>query len=178
MEAYSDTALMIKVKTGDLDKMGLLFERYKRPLFGFFYHMGHGHNTSEDLVQNVFMRMLKYKHTFGGHGEFRAWMYHIARNVHADHIKAKKVPTRALENWMEHDPEVLEDNSEALGLMRKAMDQLATDQREVLVLCKLNGIRYRQAGLMLGCSEGAVKVKVYRAMKALKQVYSQLLIKP
>jgi DNA-directed RNA polymerase specialized sigma24 family protein len=45
---------MLRVKAGDLDKMGLLFERYNRPLFAFFYHMTHKPDASEDLVQNVF----------------------------------------------------------------------------------------------------------------------------
>ena len=50
---------MLQVKQGKVDKMGLLFERYHRPLFGFFYHLGSDGNTSEDLVQTVFYRMLK-----------------------------------------------------------------------------------------------------------------------
>ena len=82
---------MLKVKSGDVDRMGLLFERYHRPLFGFLYHMlGGSRASSEDLVQNVFYRMLKYRHTYTGEGEFRTWMYHLARNVLADHIRKNR----------------------------------------------------------------------------------------
>src|SRR5689334_1298700 len=81
---------MLKVKAGDVDKMGLLFERYHRKLFGFLYHMTGQSSISEDLVQNVFYRMLKYRHTFTGEGEFRTWMYHLARNVLADAAKQNK----------------------------------------------------------------------------------------
>ncbi|HNV31114.1 MAG TPA: sigma-70 family RNA polymerase sigma factor, partial [Cyclobacteriaceae bacterium] len=85
LEALSDNNLMMKVREGDLDKMGLLFERYKRPLYGFFYGLNKEQELSEDLVQNTFLRILKYRHLFRGDGDFRAWMFHIARNVNIDH---------------------------------------------------------------------------------------------
>ena len=55
---------MLKVKEGDLDKLGLLFERYKKVLFAFYYRMNFNAELSEDLIQNVFMRILRYKHAF------------------------------------------------------------------------------------------------------------------
>src|ERR1700754_1990786 len=79
---------MLKVKSGDLDKMALLFQRYHRPLYGFLYHMTGQRESSEDMVQNVFYRMLRSRHTFTGDGEFRTWMYHLARNVLKDHLKS------------------------------------------------------------------------------------------
>ena len=54
METLSDNALMLKVKDGDIDKMGLLYERYHRQLFGFIFHMTRQKEVSEDIVQNVF----------------------------------------------------------------------------------------------------------------------------
>src|SRR5215475_1534421 len=78
---------MLKVRSGDLDKMGLLFQRYHRQLFGFLFHMTQEREASEDMMQNVFYRMLRSRHTFTGDGEFRTWMYHLARNVMKDHLK-------------------------------------------------------------------------------------------
>ena len=54
MDTIRDNALMLKVKSGDLDKMGLLFERYHRVLFSFLYRMTKQRESSEDMVQNVF----------------------------------------------------------------------------------------------------------------------------
>ena len=87
MDALADNALMLKVKSGDVDRLGLLFDRYHRVLYSFFYRFTASKMVSEDLVQNVFMRMLKYKHTFTGDGRFTTWMYHLARNVYADHYR-------------------------------------------------------------------------------------------
>jgi RNA polymerase sigma-70 factor (ECF subfamily) len=80
---------MLQVKAGQVDQLGLLFERYHRILFSFFYNLNRNVEMSEDLVQNVFMRILKYKHRFKGDGEFKTWMFHIAKNV---------ITTRSTEN--------------------------------------------------------------------------------
>jgi DNA-directed RNA polymerase specialized sigma24 family protein len=67
LEALSDNALMMRVKEGDLDNMSPLFERYKKPLYGFFYGLNREQELlSEDLVQNTFLRILKYRHLFRG----------------------------------------------------------------------------------------------------------------
>lgn len=62
MNSLTDNALMLRVKTGDLSKMGLFFERYHRELFGFLYHISNSPDAGEDMVQTVFYRMLKYRH--------------------------------------------------------------------------------------------------------------------
>jgi len=90
LNALDDNMLMLKVKEGDLDKLGLLFERYKKPLFGFFYGMTRDSELSEDLIQNVFFRILKYRYLFRGEGDFKTWMFHIARNVSHDHFKKNR----------------------------------------------------------------------------------------
>ncbi|HEY5824071.1 MAG TPA: sigma factor, partial [Cyclobacteriaceae bacterium] len=64
LETLADNSLMIKVRDGDLDKLGLLFERYKKPLYGFFYGMNKSQELSQDLVQNTFFRIMKYRHLF------------------------------------------------------------------------------------------------------------------
>lgn len=180
MEALSDNVLMMKVKDGDLDKMGLLFERYKRPLYGFFYGLNKEQELSEDLVQNTFLRILKYRHLFRGEGDFRAWMFHIARNVNIDHHRKHRIKaTEALENWQErvghHENQSVEiQQNEEHRMLTMAMDRLPADKREVLLLSKFEERKYSEIGEVLGCTEGAVKVKVFRALQELKVIYKQL----
>lgn len=171
---------MMKVKEGDLDKMSLLFERYKRPLYGFFYGLTKRQELSEDLVQNTFLRILKYRHLFRGEGDFRAWMFHIARNVNHDHHRKNKIKaTEGLEYWQERighsENQAAEmQHSEEQQLLSMAMDRLSEDKREVLLLSKFQEKKYSEIGEVLGCSEGAVKVKVFRALQELKVIYKQL----
>ena len=180
LESLADNALMLKVKEGDLDKLGLLFERYKKPLFGFFYGMSKDAELCEDLVQNVFFRILKYRYLFRGEGDFRTWMFHIARNVNHDHFRKNKGKNKeSLENWEErlssgeNRAEEYQQDEEK-QLLSMAMDRLPADKKEILLLSKFQDKKYREIGEILGCSEGAVKVKVFRAVQELKEVYRQL----
>jgi RNA polymerase sigma factor (sigma-70 family) len=171
---------MIKVKEGDLGKLGLLFERYKRPLYGFFYGLTKNGELSEDLVQNVFFRILKYRYLFRGEGDFKTWMFHIARNVNNDHYRKNKLNAKdSLEQWQERlgtdenrSTEIQSD--EELQILSMAMDRLPVDKREILLLSKFQDKKYKEIGEIIGCSEGAVKVKVFRALQELKEVYRKL----
>ena len=171
---------MVKVRDGDLDRLGLLFERYKRPLYGFFYGMNRDQELSEDLVQNTFFRILKYRHLFRGDGDFKTWMFHIARNVSHDQFRKNKIRVKEdVDHWQErlgHDENKLTEMqiSEEQELLGMAMARLPEDRREVLLLSKYEEKKYKEIGEILGCSEGAVKVKVFRALQELKAVYQQL----
>lgn len=171
---------MEKVKNGDLDKLGLLFERYKRSLFGFFYGMNKDSDLSEDLVQNVFMRILRYKDGFRGDGEFRTWMFHIARNVNNDHYRKKRVDAReSIDDWQEtiaggENRFVEIQREEDLLMLSQALDRLAPDKREVLLLSKYQEKKYREIAEQIGCTESAVKVKIFRAVQELKEIYRKM----
>lgn len=180
LEALADNTLMENVRQGDLDKLGLLFERYKRPLYGFFYGMNKDQELSEDLVQNTFLRILKYRHLFRGEGDFKTWMFHIARNVGHDHYRKNKIRLKEpVENW-ENKLGHSEDRStqwqqlEEHQMLTLALERLPEDKREVLLLSKYQDKKYKEIGEILGCTEGAVKVKVFRALQELKSVYQQL----
>lgn len=180
MESLSDNALMLKVKEGDLDRLSLLFERYKKPLYGFFYSMNRESELSEDLVQNVFYRILKYRYLFRGEGDFRTWLYHIARNVSHDNFRKDKIRKKdSLENWQDRlagdsnwATEMVKNDE--MQLLSMAMDRLPDDKKEILLLSKYQDKKYKEIGEIIGCSEGAVKVKVFRALQELKNVYKQL----
>jgi RNA polymerase sigma factor (sigma-70 family) len=180
LDSLADNTLMLKVKEGNLDKLGLLFERYKKPLFGFFYGMNKDSDLSEDLVQNVFFRILKYRYLFRGEGDFKTWMFHIARNVNHDHFRKNKLKIKeSLESWEERlgsdENRATEfQRDDEMKLLSMAMDRLPDDKREILLLSKFQDKKYKEIGEILGCSEGAVKVKVFRALQELKELYKGL----
>ncbi|MEM1259026.1 MAG: RNA polymerase sigma factor [Bacteroidota bacterium] len=175
MQELTDNALMLKVKSGDLDKLGLLYERHKKRLFGFFYNMNCNPSVSEDLVQNVFVRLLKYRHTYSGEGSFLAWMFSTARNVRYDYHKKngqKNTDLTQVEYKIE-DSDTIEkqmNRKDDVALIQRAMMKLDDEKREVLVLSKFKEMKFSEIGKVLGCSEGAAKVKAHRALKDLKQI--------
>jgi RNA polymerase sigma-70 factor (ECF subfamily) len=172
---------MLKVKAGDLDKLGLLFERYHRPLYGFLFHMTYQRETSEDLVQQVFYKILKYRHTFTGSGEFVHWMYSIARNTLKDQAKSykQKVRHESVDEMAEMlpggiTPEELMEKKQAKLELYRAMEKLSDDHREVLSLCKFQELKYQEIAKILDISEVAVKTRAHRAMQELKNIYVKM----
>ncbi len=181
MNLQPDNELMLAVKAGQADKLGVLFERYSKALFGFFYRMTSDKETSQDLVQNVFFRMLKYKHTFTADGKFITWMYHLARNVSADHFKKSKrfSFSKSLDLWEnriagDSNREDQMSKEQELELLQQALEQLPFEKREVLVLSRYQELKYAEIAQILNCTENNVKVKVHRAFSELREVFMKL----
>jgi RNA polymerase sigma-70 factor (ECF subfamily) len=172
---------MLRVKAGDVDRMGLLFERYHRQLFGFLYHMLGRADASEDLVQNVFYRMLKYRHTFTGDGEFRTWMYHLARNVLADYVKknrhdAHHTDVAAMADYLGggSPADAGLEQAQEVAVLHQALARMSPEHREILVLSRFQEMKYAEIARVLNTTEGAVKVRVHRAMNELKTTYLRI----
>ena len=181
MEELTDHELMIAVRAGDVGKLGLLFERHHRRLYGFFGRLTNQPSASEDLVQTVFYRILKYRHTYRDEGRFTAWIYHLARKVAADHYrKNSRTPLGTDPNILAEHPDDSRDSADQaadaddLSMLRIALANLPLAQREVLVLSRLQSVDHREIARLLDCSVGAVKVRVHRALKELREVYFKI----
>ncbi len=172
----SDEALMARVRADELDCLTALFERYQGPLFGFLARLANGdRDVAQDLTQNVFVRVLRYRASYQPGQPFRAWVYQMARHVWADHYQRQR-PTDDLENV-----EKTTSHGRAAQAQRAAADEhqalhealalLPAPQREVLVLHRFQGFDYAEIGEQLGCTAGAARVKAHRALDALRRIY-------
>lgn len=176
---YSDNKLMEDVKEGKVEKMAVLFEKHHVSLFNFFMRLTGNRNISEDLVQDVFMRMLKYRSTYQGRSKFTLWMYQIARNAHIDFLRKKKNTLPLDEQWSEpitseaSPAEKLEGGQE-VQLMRQALAQLPLKKREVLILSRYQNLKYKEIAELMDCHIGTVKAHVHRAIKELGEIYFEL----
>jgi RNA polymerase sigma-70 factor (ECF subfamily) len=172
---------MIAVRAGEIRRLGDLFERYHRPLFGFFVRLTNQPSVGEDLVQIVFYRILKYRHTYRDEGKFSAWIYHLARKVAADHFRKHAntpVPTDPVDLHDQADTDAQPSDqaatSEDQAHLRTALARLPLEQREVLVLSRLQNLEHKEIAKLLDCSVGAVKVRAHRALKELRDVYFKI----
>jgi len=176
MSSIADTLLMQKVRDGDVEKLGVLFERYHKMLYNFFLYLTNRKDISEDLVQEVFFRMLKYRQTYQGHSKFTTWMYKIARNACVDFFRKQK-REEPLDDAREvpiskaplHDAKL--EQEEDYSLLRAALARLPLRKREVLVLSRFHNMKYAEIAELLGCRTGTVKVHVHRAIKELREIY-------
>ena len=185
VDSFSDHELMIAVRAGEIDRLGELFERHHRPLYGFFVHLTGDRTASEDLVQLVFYRILKYRHTYRDEGRFSAWIYHLARKVAADHFRRRSAAPVGVEPDDIHavpdeaphaaDRAVAADDTARLHAAMAALDP---DQRELLVLARFQRLKHEEIARLFDISVGAVKVRVHRAFKQLRDSYLRLSREP
>src|ERR1700753_1698024 len=167
---------MLLVKEGHLSELSALFDRYHVSLYNFFLRLTGDRAASQDLTQNLFYRVIRYRQSYqSGQGSSRSWVYRMARNVHIDFCKqAKKEPGRIA------DPEELGEKlaDETTGYtpdqfqrLDKALEQLYADHREVLVRSRYQGLKYEEIARIRESSVAAVKVQVFRALKQLRAHY-------
>jgi len=170
-----DDGLMCAVQNGETQALSSLFERHSGPLLNFFLRNGAPRASAEDLVQDVFVRILKYRATYRPGSRFVTWMYFIARNARLDHLHKR----RGEVEWDDvYTPQVEPaDRAEAAQdqvLLARALQRLSPEKREILILSRFQELKYEQIGAILGCETGTVKVRVHRAMRELRDQYQQL----
>lgn len=170
-----DEELMLQVREGVGEMLGVLFDRYQLPLFNFYCRLTGNRSVSEDLVQDVFFRILKYRQSYRPGTPFRAWMYQIARNARHDY--QRKHPEA-----VPFDPEMSPATTNADGveseqqaaLLHKALLLLPEEKREVLLLSRFQELKYDQIARLLDCEVGTIKVRVHRALRDLRVIFEKI----
>jgi RNA polymerase sigma factor (sigma-70 family) len=177
--SMSDEELMLQVRNGVGEMLGVLFDRYQSPLFNFYLKLTGDRTASEDLVQEVFFRMLKYRQSYRMNTGFCAWMYQIARNARVDYVRRRR-PETSWEPEMSpaFAPPDAAQQSQETALLYRALMRLEGDKREVLVLSRFQDLKYEEIAQLLGCEIGTVKTRVHRALQELREIFHQLQGKP
>jgi RNA polymerase sigma-70 factor (ECF subfamily) len=166
---------MREVRGGRTAALATLFERHHARLYRYSLRMTSNRAAAEDLVQDVFMKMLKYKATFKDDSDFVPWMFGIGRNACLAHLR-RTADDRFADGDVDGAarPEDATEEPRHDGqdeLVRRALQRLPADRREVLVLSRYEYKTYDEIAKTLECSVGAVKVRAHRAMKQLREIY-------
>lgn len=166
---------MQRVKEGDLEEMAVLFERYHVRLYNFFLKHTSDRNVSQDLTQNLFYRVIKYRSTYKEENSFKSWIYQMARNIHIDYCKNNQKQNERFgsfdshtENYPQHEDSFSEED---FGRLDVALSQLGSDQREIIILSRYQGLKYEDISKITNTSVAAIKVQVHRAIKQLRTLY-------
>jgi len=156
------------------------------PILGYLKRITGDVALAEDLAQETFSRVARALEGFRGDSKLSTWLYRIATNTFLDHRRRLKTQaTEVLE--MDLDvlrdassdldeepaprlPDRLLDDSEMGRCVREFVDSLAPEHRAVIVLHDLEGFKNREIAEILGCSVGAVKIRVHRARQKLRDV--------
>jgi len=176
----TDENLMLAVRGGDVAKLGVLFDRHHRTLFDFFVRMTGRRTVADDLVQDVFFRILKYRKTFRDESWFKAWMFHIARNARFDYYRSHQDEAILEDNHADglQSPsplpgQQLEQQQQSM-LLESALFKLSPEKREVLILSRYQDLKYEQIAELMSCEVGTVKTRVHRALKELRDMFLKL----
>ena len=170
-----DEDLMLQVREGTGEMLGELFDRYQTPLFNFYAKMTGDRAMSEDLVQEVFLRILKYRQSYRPGTQFRSWLYQIARNARTDFYKKHRPePAEAAKADVAPAAQEGAQQSQHEELLHRALMQLPEEKREILLLSRFQELKYEEIARLLGCETGAVKVRVHRALQELRQIFQAL----
>jgi RNA polymerase sigma-70 factor (ECF subfamily) len=169
---------MKQVQSGEISQLAVLFERYHLPLFRYLLHLSRNRTLSEDLVQEVFFRVLKYAASYDLSLPFQVWLYRMARNSYFDAIHKHRLEVAGSEvdqiRSSEPMPEELLTRREDTLFLQEALERLPEDKREILVLSRFQNLRYEDIASILKCEIGTVKVRVYRALKELREKFCEL----
>ena len=170
---------MQAVQGGDLDALGELFERHHGPVFQFLSRTTGDPSVAEDLVQEVFVRILKYRGTYDSAGRFETWLFRIARNARADHFRRRRPPADPVDEAVEvasSDPGPVQQLQQRLDSeqLARALNSLPEQPRDLIVLARYHGMPYERIVETLGIEVGTVKVRVHRAMKHLRALFFRL----
>lgn len=171
----TDDDVMSRLRAGDIDLLAVLFERHQTALFRFYLRMTGDRTASEDMVQEVFFRILKYRHTYQPGTQFVTWMYRVARNVRVDHARKRREEIAWDEQYAPAiGPGDAIEEEQDRALLRRAMLSLSDDKRELLTLSRFQKLKCEQIAALLGCETGTVKVRIHRALRELREVFFRL----
>lgn len=177
----SDEQLMMQLAEGNRRAAAELYDRYHAKVYGYFVRMTSDREASRDLTQNVFLKVIRYAGSWKDDKVFAYWLFRIARNVLVDfHRGAKRFYD------LDEQPEIgrrdldesvrSSDAKESYDLLLDAMTQLPPGYRELIEMNRFQGFSYREIAATIDSNENAVKVKTFRAIQKLKEIYEKIIV--
>ena len=158
---------------GNLDEFTELYNQYFEKIYRFIYYKTHHQQTTEDLTSQVFIKTLENIDRFNPRqGLFSSWLYRIARNKVIDYYRTEKKEFDITGFWdlktggkIDYDLE----NKEKLDEVRRYLDKLKPEQREIIVMRIWDGLSYQEIAEVLNKKEANCKMIFSRTMRKLRE---------
>jgi RNA polymerase sigma-70 factor (ECF subfamily) len=179
MKHLSDQELMRIVQAGDFSPASEIYDRYSSRIYNFAFRFLRNSEAAEDATQEVFVKMLKHANQFHGDAKLSTWLFSITANWCRDYLRKADNKAKESDDVLltlpasgENSPDRNLEQKENEERIRKALAALTPEQREAILLSRYQGLSYAEIAQISGCSEGAVKTRVFRAMETLKKALS------
>lgn len=176
MRHLNDQELMRIVQAGDYSPASEIYDRYSGRIYNFAFRFLKNSEAAEDATQEVFVKMLKHANQFHGDAKLSTWLFSITANWCRDYLRKADNKSKESDDVLvtlpapsELAPDRNLERRESEQRVRRALEALTAEQREAILLSRYQGLSYAEIAQIAGCSEGAVKTRVFRAMETLKK---------
>jgi len=176
MESDETDAILIQhLQAGDLDALGILFDRYYAQIYRTALAITHDDAIAEDITQDAFLRLHRYAHRIDCSLPLMPWLYRVTVNLSYTWLtrhKKRRVSLETVVDYLMSPARSTPDHAlEVAGLqeeVRRAISTLNFNQRVVVVLHYLNGLSLDDIAQILDCPVGTVKSRLYYARENLR----------
>ena len=170
-----------KVLQGDVNAFEKLVTEYERAVYAIAQRMTGNAEDAADMTQETFIKAYNSLSSFRGDSKFSVWLYRIANNVCLDFLRSRsRKPTVSLsaedddgeETQLDiadesQSPELLLESALTRDAVRRGLEQLSPEYRQILLLREIQGLSYEEIAAALGIESGTVKSRIFRARKRL-----------
>ena len=188
LEELADEDLMVRYASGDVAAFEVLLERHRAPIFNFVLRSCRRKDTAEELLQEVFLRVVRRAGSYQRKAKFTTWLYTIARNLCIDHArrmshrkeKSLDEPARGPATHDKGEPGISRVPARGPGPERRlldgqianalyaALDELPEEQREVFLMREKDNLKFREIAEIMGIPEPTVKSRMRYALEFLR----------
>jgi len=172
---HTDGQLVVRIRDGDLEALGELYERYKTQVYRTALAITHEKQTAEDILQEAFLRVYNYADCIDETVPLGPWLYRVTVNLAYSWASRFKRWLRVLQELFDRwtsptqwDPELRTEQRERQQVLQQAIDALSPPHRVVIVLHYLEGLSLREIAYATGVPEGTVKSRLHYARKNLR----------
>jgi RNA polymerase sigma-70 factor (ECF subfamily) len=174
MHEPSDYELMEQIKQGKQEAFTVLIRRHQDSLVNFFRQLG-ANNDSEDLVQDTFLRLFRYRMRYRPSAKFTTFLYTLARHTWVDRWRKNERGERLQERLKNESDEVDEGGPPIRNRIdaQEALSRLPEKLRMVLVMSLYQGLNYEEIAEALDIPLGTVKSRVFLALSRLREMFDE-----
>lgn len=182
MDRDEERRIIAQVCAGDTNAFEALVVAYQKQVYNLALRTVGNEEDAADMTQEVFLRAYRALGTFRGESKFSVWLYRLTSNICIDFIRSRAKKRTVSMTWTDEDgddagelevpderfsPEAQLERTLTRESVRRGLDSLSPQYREILLLREINGLSYDEIGEALGIEPGTVKSRIFRARKKL-----------
>jgi RNA polymerase sigma-70 factor (ECF subfamily) len=175
-EQHTDGQLVVRLRRGDLESLGELYERYKTLVYRTALAITCDERAAEDILQDAFLRVYTYADRIDETVPLGPWLYRVTVNLAYSWTSRVKRWLYSLQDTLDRwalstrwHPEAIVEDREWRQSLRQAIDALPPGHRVVIILHYLEGLSLKEIAYVIGVPEGTVKSRLHYARESLRK---------